>query len=161
MIRLTGPLLIAILLTQFGCTVAPNLANSNLVFSRDYSEDFDDVWNATIETMIERNTIKQVAKDSGLITTEKQHAANFGDPAYMDCGKAGILIHDQVRFSYTVLVRVADESSINVRVKTDAAVQRSFHYGHETLSTQWYPCYSRGFYENAILDRIDRHLENA
>jgi hypothetical protein len=109
---------------------------------------FDDTWGALIDVFADRSwPIQNMAKDSGLITTDWMNA----DDSFADCGGSGIAsTHGtSVRFN----VRVKGAASTEITVNATFREERSFDGQHRFVD-----CESKGIVEATIHSEIEKRI---
>ncbi|MCP4545939.1 MAG: outer membrane protein assembly factor BamC [bacterium] len=96
------------------CATAPKIRT--IVNSFEFTEDFDSVWSAVVETFAEMNfPIDNLEKDSGIITTDWISFNGTSNSGYCDCGGLGLAIEQSRRGKFNVFVRTTD-AGVTVKV---------------------------------------------
>jgi hypothetical protein len=139
-----------VVLVGGGCATAP--VPRTIENSFHFDKTYDDVWTAVIETMAELNLpLSNVAKDSGLITTDW---INFGYSGnYCDCGSPGICTDGERTGKFNIFVKTIPTGGVDIKVNTTFQVMRSFSNNTSTVS-----CLSTGALEAQIRDVVSKKL---
>lgn len=121
------------------------------------NKSFDDVWSRATEYFANNNIpIKNVAKDSGLITTEYRLSANSN---YLDCGDGGIFSKiDDKLLNLNTVVKRADTGGTDIRINvfgSGRATPTSLT-GSVSGSSQTVDCRSTGQLEGEILAYVSQ-----
>jgi hypothetical protein len=138
----------AAIILSIASASAPSKHNIRKATTIDAS--FDDTWTVLIDVFADRSwPIQNMAKDSGLITTDWMKA----DDGFADCGGSGIAsTHGTfVRFN----VRVKGAASTEVTVNATFREERSFDGQHRLVD-----CESKGIVEATIHDEIAKRIRD-
>ena len=152
------PLVAMSIASVISCATAPSFIYQQLDHKREFDGSYDDVWEATTQAVLnhpDNVKIDEIDKDSGVLTTETKYGSTFAE-GVMDCGINPAYINTGIRFAYTYAVRDYSNDTVQVRIKTNAAVLRSsFIDGSE----RWFPCFSKGVIEPHMLNAIGLELD--
>lgn len=145
-VTLTAVLLLA------GCATVPP-TNHEVQRTFEYSESFDEVWSAVIDTFGEMGyAIDNMERASGFITTERMTVNR--DSPYLDCGRPGGLMWDSNWTGrFNVVVR-GEEDGSEVTVNTDwQAVRNLGRISREPIN-----CVSTGEFEQEFATTLSERL---
>lgn len=147
--RVATLLLISIL---GACATAPP-TNYDVQRSFEYSEGFDEVWSAVIDTFGEMGyAIDNMERASGFITTDRM-SVNRGSP-YLDCGRpGGLMVDSNWTGRFNVVVREEGGGS-TVTVNTDWQAVRSLGETSRTTIN----CVSTGAFEQEFAATLTERL---
>lgn len=139
------------LLVLTSCATAP--APRSIENSFEYSDTYDSVWSAIIETMAEMNLpISAMEKDSGLIATDWLNFMGTSNNDYCDCGGLGINTERAREGKFNVFVR-RDDPKLVVRV--NCTFRQTIAYGNSHSTRD---CVSTGAIERQIDEKIRDNL---
>jgi hypothetical protein len=134
--------LLALLFAGLACTTAPTVRQIQNAFPIE--KPFESVWQATIETFSDINLpILNVAKDSGLITTDWiSFTGQKNETGYCDCGEAGVQEVEKDRLGkLNVYVKKISDTACEVRINS-VFEQHYVIYNNAVLNKR--PCVSTG-----------------
>lgn len=144
--RVATLLLISIL---GACATAPQSYDVQRTFQ--YSESFDEVWSAVIDTFGEMGyPIDNMERASGFITTERM-AVGRGNP-YSDCGQPGLMVDSDHTGRFNVVVR-EEGAGTSVTVNTDWQAVRSLGDNRTVVN-----CVSIGAFEQEFATTLSERL---
>lgn len=135
-----------------GCATAPK--PRTIVKAFDFTNDYDAVWSATVETFAELNLpIDNMEKDSGLITTDWIDFTGTGNDVYCDCGGLGLAIENSRQGKFNVFVK---EAATGSTVKVNCTYQQTASLGDTRVNRN---CVSTGGLESIVAESIGDKLK--
>lgn len=109
---------------------------------------YDDTWTAVIDVFADRSwPIQNMAKDSGLITTDWMKA----DEGFADCGGSGLAIEHgtYVRFNVRVKAAESTEVTVNATFRQDRSLDDAHHFAD---------CETKGVVEQLIHTEVEKRI---
>jgi hypothetical protein len=152
-----------LLLALMSCTTLYPPDNHNIVKSKTFNQNYEEIWSRVIDWFAKNNIpIKNLEKASGFINTETGYGI---DSNYCDCGiieiaRTKYVIADKynndIVGNYNIVVKKFNDSltkvDVNMFFRTVVVYNNSLSPGTTTKKVD---CISKGVYENSLFQYLE------